>query len=269
MISSRGQVDAILLDFYKAFDKVSHSKLLTKLYIQSYGIRRKTFYWITAFLHHRHQFVSVNGSHSEVVPVTSSVPQGSVLGPSLFLLFINDIVNHSNSTLRLFADDCILYRKIESSADQEVLNLDLENLYTWSKTWQMSFNTTKCKILSITNKRNTDPFPYKLDDDHLEHVESHRYLGVTSNNQLQWSEHSYNVANKANRTLGIVRRVLKPCDAKVKSRAYETLVRPQLEYASAAWSPYYDNAINKLEQVQRNAARFVTGDYRRSTSSAG
>ena len=102
----------------------------------------------------------MNGSHSEVVPVTSRVPQGSVLGPSLFLLFINDIVNHSNSTLRLFADDCILYRKIESSADQEVLNLDLENLYTWSKTWQMSFNTTKCKILSITNKRNTDPFPY-------------------------------------------------------------------------------------------------------------
>ena len=122
-------------------------------------------------------------------------------------------MNHSkNSTLRLFADDCILYRKIESSADQEVLNVDLKNLYNWSKSWKMSFNTTKCKILSITNKRNTDPFPYKLDDVHLEHVESHRYLGVTCNNvnQLQWSEHSYNVANKANRTLGIVRRVLKP-----------------------------------------------------------
>ena len=121
--------------------------------------------------------------------------------------------------------------------------------------------STKCTILSITNKHKPSHFQYKLGVTHLQHIQSHRYLGVTCNSKLQWSEHVNNIANKANRTLEIIRRMLKPCSAEVKSRAYKTLVRPQLEYASSAWSPYYENGVNKLEQVRRNAARLVTGNY--------
>jgi len=238
VLNNRGQVDAILLDFSKAFDKVSHPKLLLKL--KSYGIQGKTLDWIKAFLCNRFQFVSVSGSHSDIVSVTSGVPQGSVLGPTLFLLFINDIVYQTNSTLRLFADDCIVYRKIDSSVDHEKLDLDLNNLSSWSNRWQMTFNTSKCKILPITNKRSPSKYTYSLGDTGLEHVKSHRYLGITCNSQLRWSEHVNNISTKANRTLGIVRRILKPCSTDVKSRAYISLVRPQLEYASAVWNPYED-----------------------------
>ena len=265
-LNNRGQVDAILLDFSKAFDKVSHRKLLIKL--ESYGINGKTLSWIKAFLCDRQQFVSVNGAHSDTVSVTSGVPQGSVLGPTLFLLYINDIVGSCNSSMRLFADDCIVYRTIDSHDDQRILNSDLEGLHKWADTWQMSFNSSKCKIMSVTNKRAPAHFPYNLGGDTLDHVSAHKYLGVTCNNKLQWSEHVYNVAAKANKTLGIVRRIMKPCNATVKANAYTALVRPQLEYATAAWNPYFDNSVNKLEQVQKNAARFVKSDYRRSSSSS-
>ena len=183
---------------------VSHPKLLLKLH--SYGIQGKTLDWIKAFLSHRLQFVSVNGSHSDTVSVTSGVPQGSVLGPTLFLLFINDIVYSSSYIVRLFTDDCVVYREIKSPADHDCLDSDLDNLLIWSNTWQMRFNTSKCKILSVTNKRSPALFSYSLGEEHLD-----RYLGVTCNSQLRWTDHINNITHKANRTLGIVRRMLKPC----------------------------------------------------------
>ena len=113
--------------------------------------------------------------------------------------------------------------------------------------------------MSVTNKRSPALFSYSLGEEHLEHVNCHRYLGVTCNSQLRWTDHINNITHKANRTLGIVRRMLKPCDIAVKTKAYLTLIRPQLEYASAVWNPHDNKSVNKLEQVQKNAARFVTG----------
>ena len=129
-LNQHGQVDALLLDFSKAFDKVSHTTLLHKLALC--GINGKTLAWIAVFLHNRTQFVVVNGTHSTTTPVTSCVPQGSFLGPTLFLLFINDITQVTNSQLRLFADDTVLYRTINSLHDHQVLREDLLNVTKWA-----------------------------------------------------------------------------------------------------------------------------------------
>ena len=137
-LDNKTQTDAILLDFAKAFDKVPHKRLLSKL--SSYGITSNTHNWITSFLSNRKQRVSVNGALSDITDVTSGVPQGSVLGPILFLLYINDINENIQSSIRLFADDSIIYRKINSNIDHQILQTDLIQLEKWSDKWQMQFN---------------------------------------------------------------------------------------------------------------------------------
>ena len=159
-LQKRGQTDVILLDFSKAFDKVPHQRLSVKL--SHYGIRGPTLDWIASFLNTRLQSVSVNGTHSSWGNVSSGVPQGSVLGPALFLLFINDIQDQIQSDMRLFADDTILYREIKDNSDHLILQRDLEVLSNWSSTWLMHFNIGQCSILSITNKRKPSPFIYTL-----------------------------------------------------------------------------------------------------------
>ena len=116
--------------------------------------------------------------------MVSGVPQGSVLGPLLFLLFINDIDNNIQSPLRLFADDTILYREIWSKDDHNIIQNDIQTLFKWSQTWKLDFNITKCKFLTISNKKDPDKFNYTLNTDPLEHVNSHQYLGITINSNL-------------------------------------------------------------------------------------
>ena len=159
-MDNKTQIDAILLDFAKAFDKVPHLRLLSKL--TSYGITGNTQNWIKSFLSNRKQRVSVNGALSDITDVTSGVPQGSVLGPVLFLLYINDINGNIKSSIRLFADDSIIYRKISSKTDHEILQTDLSQLQTWSDKWQMEFNVSKCVHLPITNKTKPSTHKYSL-----------------------------------------------------------------------------------------------------------
>ena len=152
-LNNRGQCDLVLLDFSKAFDMVPHRRLAVKL--DYYGIRGPTLRWIVSFLSNRQQAVAVNGSLSSWEQVTSGVPQGSVLGLALFLLYINDINRHLQSDIRLFADDSIIYKEITSPSDHNVLQKDLESLATWSNTWLMSLNVKKCAIMSVTLKKKT------------------------------------------------------------------------------------------------------------------
>ena len=149
-INSKYQADVLLLDFSKAFDRVDHTKLLYKL--DFYGIRGRTLQWIKGFLIGRTQVVSVNGSQSSSTEVLSGVPQGSVLGPVLFLLYVNDIGEGISSTFRLFADDCVLYRCIKSKQDQIILQEDLQNMKQWAESWKMKFNVPKCSHLTVTLK---------------------------------------------------------------------------------------------------------------------
>ena len=149
-LDNKTQIDAILLDFAKAFDKVPHKRLLSKLI--SHGITGNTHNLITYFLSNRKQRVSVNGALSDITYVTSGVPQRSVLGPILFLLYINDINENVQSRILLFADDSIIHRKINSNIDHQILQTDLTKRENWSDKWQMKFNISKCVHLPITNK---------------------------------------------------------------------------------------------------------------------
>ena len=149
----KGQIDVILLDFSKAFDVVPHHRLLMKLYM--YGITGKTHRWIEDFLGNRTQEVVVNGSKSERGMVKSGVPQGTVLGPLLFLIYINDIESQITSSIHLFADDSSLHRPIYSESDSLSLQEDIFKLQKWANTWQMVFNVNKCKLLRITYRKSS------------------------------------------------------------------------------------------------------------------
>ena len=241
------QTDVLIMDFSKAFDKVSHSLLLHKL--DHYGIRGKTNRWIQSFLTRRSQSVVVEGQKSQSVDVESGVPQGSVLGPSLFLFYINDIPTGIDSTVRLFADDTVVYLTISSDKDCSVLQADLAKLQEWETRWKMAFHPDKCNVLSITRKKKPIDHAYILHNHILEHVTSAKYLGVTFNTEMDFGQHINTISNKASSTLGFLRRNLNIGSVKVKTEAYQTYVRPTVEYASTVWDPHDKNDIRRLEMV--------------------
>ena len=166
----RLQTDTLILDFQKAFDTVPHQRLIQKL--DHYGIRGNILEWIKCWLTSRTQNVVVVGESSDPAYVKSGVLQGTVLGPLMFLIYINDIADqiHKGTTIRLFADDCLLYRVIQSTDDTAILQADLNSVVNWSNKWQMSFNTKKCKTLPFTTKKNPIAHTYKMADDNLEIV---------------------------------------------------------------------------------------------------
>ena len=263
-VDDSSQVDAILLDFSKAFDKVSHSRLLRKL--EHYGIRNSTLSWITDFLHSRTQDVVLDGQSSSESAVTSGVPQGTVIGPLLFLVYINDLPSRVRSTVRMFADDCLLYREIRSMNDTQALQDDLDSLQTWEQDWLMEFNPSKCEAITFTKKTKPVTAEYKLHDIILAAVSSAKYLGVNISSKLSWNVHVDITAKKATQSLNFIRRNFSCCPTHIREQCYKTLVRPQLEYASSVWDNTVQRNITKVESVQRSAARFTCHDYRRSSS---
>ena len=262
------QTDVIIMDFAKAFDKVPHRRLLYKL--DYYGIRGSTHKWITSWLSGRFQKVVLDGQASDPVPVLSGVPQGSVLGPVLFLIFINDLPENIRSSVRLFADDCVLYRNIESPADCQILQDDLNSLAQWEADWQMKFNVAKCHSMRVTRHPPDKhiQFEYTLHQQRLEQVQSAKYLGITISDDLDWGQHISEISSKATKTLGFLRRNLAFAPRHTKEVAYKTLVRPKLEYAAPIWHPYHETQIGQVEKVQRTAARWTCRRWR-NTSSVG
>ena len=202
----------------------------------------------------------------DTTDVTSAVPQGSVLGPILFLLYINDINGNVQSSIRLFADDSIIYRKINSNIDHQILQTDLIQLEKWSDKWQMQFNISKCVHLPITNKTKPRSHQYSLFGHPLSKEASHSYLGVKLDSKLSWAKHITEITSKSSKVLGMVKRTLGPCQPEVKDTAYSMLVRSKLEYASPIWNPHTSSQINNLKRIQHYAARFVANDHRRTTS---
>ena len=262
------QTDLIIMDFAKAFDKVPHRRLLHKL--EYYGIRGSTHKWINSWLSGRTQQVVLDGQASDPVPVLSGVPQGSVLGPVLFLLFINDLPDNIRSSVRLFADDCVLYRNIHSLQDCLTLQEDLTSLGQWEADWQMKFNVAKCHSMRVTRHQHHKQvlFDYSLHNQTLENVQSAKYLGITITDNMDWGQHVSEISSKATKTLGFLRRNLAFAPRSTKEVAYKTLVRPKLEYAAPIWSPHLKLQINQIEKVQRTAARWTCRRWR-NTSSVG
>ena len=256
-VNGAKQVDCVVMDFAKAFDKVSHGRLLYKL--ERLGIGGRTLTWIRDFLVGRSQQVVVDGESSTPCEVTSGVPQGSVLGPVLFLLYINDIGEGISSKIRLFADDTILYRTINSTADTASLQADIEQLQRWCEEWQMAFHPSKCSVLRVTTSRSPLNVPYTLCGHTLELVKQVKYLGVTITSNLKWDAHISNVRQCADATTRFLKRNLRMHSRPIREAAYFTYVRPKAEYATAAWDPHTKTNIKKVEMIQHNAARWTLG----------
>ena len=264
-MQNRAQTDVLVMDFSKAFDRVGHERLLTKL--RRYGLTGNTARWIENFLAGRTQRVVLEDAISYTAQVRSGVPQGSVLGPSLFLLYINDMPENITSTVRLFADDTICYLAIASPTDANTLQGDLDKLATWETDWQMNFHPDKCQVLRITrNRSNIIEATYTLHGHTLEVVDCAKYLGVSITKDLNWSTHINNTTRKANSTLAFLRRNIRISSPSIKSAAYKALVRPVCEYASTVWDPYTDKLTHQLEKVQRRSARWVVNRYHNTSS---
>ena len=266
-LNQGGQTDSVLLDFSKAFDKVDHQKLCHKL--DHYGIRGRHLIWIQSFLSDRTQQVIVNGKSSPSSVVKSGVPQGTVLGPLLFLIYINDLPSCVQSQVRLFADDAYLYRTIVTQNDTVILQNDLNELQNWEKRWSMEFHPHKCKLLRITNKTKPILNTYTIHGQKLESVDNAKYLGVTLNKHLKWKTHINMVCKKGTQVRNFLQRNLRGCGRATKEQAYKTYVNPILNYASTVWNPIGDGnqaLRDQLEMVQRKSARFVFSDWQHRSS---
>ena len=180
--------------------------------------------------------------------------------------FINDLPLAVQNHVRLFADDCLLYTFGKTQEKLQTLQEDLDKLQEWQDRWEMKFNPKKCKVMQITYKRNPPKPKFNLGGVDLEEVKSHPYLGVQFDNNMKWGTHIDQITSKANKTLGFIKRNLWFAPQDIKASAYKTLVRPTLEYASCAWDPHTKKDIKKIESIQRRAARFVTGNYKRDSS---
>ena len=257
ILDDKGKVDAIYMDFMKAFDSVPHQRLLKKL--SSYQISSKVHKWITHFLVGRGQTVVVNGTSSERVSVSSGVPQGSVLGPVLFVLYINDLPDQVDSGVKMFADDTKIYRQITSIEDCKVLQKDLHALESWANTWQMHFHPQKCKVLRVGKDHPEFSYGMQTQDGtcNLEVVNSEKDLGVEIDSMLSFDTQCDSMVKKANRVLCTIRRSFQHLDESIMLQLYKALVRPHLEYAIEIWAPRLKKHINAIEAVQRRATKMI------------
>ena len=218
--------------------------------------------WIDSFLCFRQQRVVVNGVKSDWAPVLSGVPRGTVLGPLLFSLYINDMSSGIESEIRLFADDSVCYREIKEEEDTMKLHCDIDRLGSWARKWGMRFQHVRCNMMQLARKRfKKIHASYTLEGTDLENVESIKYLGVIITSDLRWNTHVSNVCTKANRTLGFLRRNVYSCPQEVKEAAYKGLVHPVLDFGSLVWDTPGVVLQEELDSVQKRAARFLTGNY--------
>ena len=260
-IDEGGSIDCIYCDFKKAFDKVPHQCLLRK--IEGYGIRGEILGWIKAFLSDRTQQVIVNGESSQCKDVTSGIPQGSVLGPLLFIIFINDLPTQVKSDIFLFADDTKVFRTIKSADDQETLQDDINIMLNWANKWQLwankwqlEFHPDKCVSMSINNK-GEQPRTYKMKDNTLKQVKQEKDIGVIVDEQLKFESHIYEKINKANSMMGLICRSFIHMDEDMFKKLFKALVRPHLEYANSVWHPTKIKDITAIENVQRRATKYL------------
>ena len=253
LVDSGIPVDEVFLDFKKAFDKVSHSKLLYKLH--QMGFNDNLLLWIESFITDRKQRVKVGKGLSSWPRVTSGVPQGSVLGPLLFLVFINDLPMLLETNCKLFADDAKLYGSVSTREEQLKLQDDLRKCEDWAKEWSMDFHPRKCKVLHF-GKKNTK-FSYKINGNEVHQCQEEKDLGITITDDLKWDAHIAACIAKGNKMIGMIRRTFSHIDKDMFNCLYKTFVRPTLEYAPQVWNPYLEKHINALEKVQRRATKIV------------
>ena len=251
----KGQsVDIIYLDIAKAFDSVSHAKLLLKL--ERYGFRGRWLDWFRAFLFDRKQRVRVRDSFSDTLSVTSGVPQGSVLGPVFFMLYINDLpLVVSQCYVRIYADDTRLFRRVSDDNDFQLLCDDLNNVSRWANTWQLNISFPKCNVvhLGAKNARNN----YVIDGVNIVPTDMIKDLGTFVSETFSFGPHISKIVSKANSQIGYLLRRFVCRDVNFMMKLYKTYIRPLVERDCVVWKPCNVADINLLESVQRNFTRRI------------
>ena len=253
------EVRAVFCDISKAFDRVWHRGILYKL--QAVGISGSLLQWFTDYLANRKQRVVLPGAASNWLFIKAGVPQGSILGPLLFLLYINDIVEDIQSTVRLFADDTSLYVIVDdppTAANQ--LYSDLAKINSWAKKWLVTFDPSKSESVVFSRKRNKPNHPpLSMNQELINEVTSHKHLGLIFSNDCSWHEHFDYIKSKAWFRINIMRKLKFKLDRKSLQTIYFSFIRPLLEYADVVWDSCTQNEVNELEKIQHEAARIVTG----------
>ena len=269
-LDEHGSVDIIYTDFQKAFDSVPHGRLLEK--ISACGIKGKVRDWIKDFLTNRTQRVVVNGTTSQEGAVTSGIPQGSVLGPILFVIYINDLPQRVKSQIKMFADDTKLYSRVDR-VDKNGTNIgasdlqdDLDALTKWSDTWQLKFHPEKCCVLKLGQDRGTAYYMDTKDKDgnttriRLKETQEEKDLGVTVDKALSFKNHVEEATLKANRVVGNIRRSFDYLSLETFTLLFKSMVRPILEYGHCVWKPDEEKQkglCRTLENVQKRATKLL------------
>ena len=263
VLDTGGYVDVIFCDFQKAFDTVPHNRLLELL--RHYGITDPVLAWIEDFLRNRNQSVSVNGCKSKYFRVTSGVPQGSVLGPLLFIIFINSLIEKINSPeMLLYADDVKIFKAISSHECTELLQQHLDKMYDWTCYSLLRFHPDKCVTmrLSASKRNNPEIFNrgrYNLDNVQLKDVDNVKDLGVYFNDSLSFDDHIHIKSKKANSLVGMIRRTFTYLDQHMFKQLFTSVIRPHLEYGGPVWNPHLKKHIQTIENVQRRASKMIPG----------
>ena len=251
IIDEGGTIDCVYFDFKKAFDKVCHQRLIYKA--EQYGINGDIVNWIKSFLSSRTQQVVINGESSEYKDVTSGIPQGSVLGPLLFVIFINDLLDQVKSDMYLFADDTKVFRRISTKEDEEILQKDINEMLKLADKWQLEFHHDKCVKMSINNKK-CENRNYKMNDITLRNVKQEKDIGVIVDNQLKFEDYMYEKIKRTNNMMGLIRRSFIHLDEEMFLNLYKVLVKPHMEYANVIWNPTKIKDIAAIENVQTKAS---------------
>ncbi|MCG7875096.1 MAG: reverse transcriptase family protein [Candidatus Thiodiazotropha endolucinida] len=253
------EVRAVFCDISKAFDRVWHKGLLHKL--QGIGCSGNTLRWFSSYLSQRRHRVVLNGQSSDWAPVQAGVPQGSILGPLLFLLYINDIVNEIGCNIRLFADDTSLYIVVDCPLQAAtLLNNDLNTISEWAEKWLVTFNANK--TLSMTFSRKLQPVmhpPLFMSGTMINDTSEHKHLGLTFSNNCNWDLHIRNISEKAWTRLNLLRALKFRISRKSLEKMYIAYIRPLLEYSDSVWDNCSQEAKKHLEAIHIEAARIITG----------
>ena len=255
----------VSLDASSAFDRVWHEGLIHKL--ERIGITGRLLSWFKSYLSDRIQRVVIGGSSSEWIYIKAGVPQGSILGPLLFLIYIDDIIDNIDSEILLFADDTSLLKVITDSQQCFTdINRDLETLRQWSENWLVQFNPTKTKYMIFSKKTIRPVYPtLHIGNTQVEEVSKHKQLGITFSNTMTWEHHVSDICKRAGSRVDAIRRLPSSITPFSRLHIYTTFVRPLLEYGSVLFDNCIITLSDQLENIQRQAALAITRAYQHTS----